>query len=117
MIHKILVIDDHDGWLEALKLYLERHDYQVHTAQDWYIANRLASQNQYDLIISDNQMGEDRNHWGVNILPRLKHRQDNVKTILISLEPVENSPADLFILKELVMEELIPAIGRLNLKT
>jgi DNA-binding NtrC family response regulator len=102
MSKKILLVDDSRPMLDALSQLLKGQGYEVHTAEDWYVACKLAHENQgyYDLIVSDNQLGENPQHWGVNLLPILTRKlQNQAKTILISTEPVEDHPADAFVLK------------------
>ncbi len=109
----ILVIDDHAEMLSAVRAILEGAGYVVHTAEDWYIAGQMSNNNTYDLILSDNQLGENRNHWGTNLIPRLKRHQPQAKTVLMSTDEVLDHPADAFILKLKLGSELVPLIKSL----
>lgn len=50
---KILFIEDEDIFLEMFGKSLESEGYQVEYAQNGVVGNRMATENQYDLIITD----------------------------------------------------------------
>ncbi len=106
MAKTILVIEDEEQYRNTLRKYLEHVGFTIHTAvpvllddDGWFAAGQLCNLNRYDLIIADNQLGKNRSHWGIHLIPRLKRVQKQAKTILMSSEQVEVHPADRFFLK------------------
>ena len=57
---RILVVDDDQGLLQAMRSMLEHHEHEVHTAQDARTALDRVNEHDYDLILADYKMpGED----------------------------------------------------------
>ena len=57
---RILVVDDEKVMVKGLKFNLENEGYQVECAYDGAAAVELAREGQFDLIILDLMMPEDR---------------------------------------------------------
>ena len=112
-MQKVLIIDDYEGLLTSLQLMLTDAGYETHTAKDHFEANQLCSENEFSLIICDNQMGEEVRHWGINLIPRLKRYQPQAKTILMSADEIAEHPADHFIQKSYIGSDLIPLVKSL----
>lgn len=112
-MHKVLIIDDYEGILKSLQAMMTDAGYEAHIAQDHFQAGQLCRRNSYSLIISDNQMGMETRHWGINLIPRLKKWQPEAKTILMSADDITEHPADYFIAKSHLATDLIPLVRSL----
>ncbi|MBJ6363485.1 response regulator transcription factor [Paenibacillus sp. GCM10012307] len=68
-IQRILVVDDEERIRRLLKMYLEKEGYQIEEAEDGESALRMASANDYDLILLDVMLpGID----GIEVCSRLR---------------------------------------------
>ena len=123
MVHKtsILIIEDEEKILTALKDFLEYHDFKVAVAADGLEAERTAAGKDFDLILLD------------LMLPKIsgeqlcsKWRRDGLQTPVIMLtakgqekEKVEglNLGADDYITKPFSLEELLARINAVLRRT
>ncbi|SEN23487.1 response regulator transcription factor [Paenibacillus sp. OV219] len=68
-LHRILVVDDEERIRRLLKMYLEKEGYIIEEAEDGETALRLATANDYDLILLDVMLpGID----GIEVCSRLR---------------------------------------------
>ena len=118
MIKRILVVDDDQQICEGLRLNLIDLGYEVHTANNWYMAGKLSRLNEYDLVISDNILDEEYNHRGIFVIPRVvadqERKGNRTKSILMSQDLVKEHPADMFLQKPFSMEALSETITSLS---
>jgi len=77
----VLVVDDEPALREVLSLRIEDWGYQVTTAADAHDAERLIEESPPDLVLSDVVLPGTS---GVELLKRLKHRDDSLPVILIT---------------------------------
>jgi two-component system response regulator ResD len=68
-VHRILVVDDEERIRRLLKMYLEKEGYYIEEAEDGETALRIASSNDFDLILLDVMLpGID----GIEVCSRLR---------------------------------------------
>lgn len=77
----ILVIDDEEQMLDALKLNLEQSGYQVSTAKTGGEGLALFDTKEYDLVLADLQLPDME---GLDVLRKIKERQPTIEVIIIS---------------------------------
>ena len=77
----ILVIDDEEQMLDALKLNLEQSGYQVSTAKTGAEGLALFNGKDYDLVLSDLQLPDME---GLDVLRKIKEKQATIEVIIIS---------------------------------
>jgi len=77
----ILVIDDDELVLEAVRIVLEGDEHTVSTAMDGIEGMRLVNQHPYDLVITDLIMP---NKEGMGVLIDIKQSFPSLKVIVIS---------------------------------
>lgn len=118
MIKRILVVDDDQQICEGLRLNLSDLGYEVHTANDWYMAGKMSRLNEYDLIISDNILDAVYYHRGIFVIPRIvadqERKGNRTRSILMSQDSVLDHPADIFLQKPFNIEVLSQAIASLS---
>ncbi|MBC8239113.1 MAG: response regulator [Alphaproteobacteria bacterium] len=78
---RILVIDDDDLVRETIKLGLESAHYQVVEANDGAVGLKIASQDEFDLVITDILMP---NKEGIETIQELRRARPTLKIIAIS---------------------------------
>jgi len=109
---KVLVVDDNQVYADQVADFLRINGHKVKQVYSGREAVRIVkdtwkSQDRIDLLITDQQIGEERAFWGSEIIQRIKDRiHPDIKSILMSSEPVETHSADTFLLKEFALEEL-----------
>ncbi|MCI0747686.1 MAG: response regulator, partial [Verrucomicrobia subdivision 3 bacterium] len=106
---KILVIENHEDTLEAMKIYLEMEGHSVETATTMQAALEAASRQRFDLVITDIGL-PDGDGWE---LVRKLHERGPTRAVAMSgygwKEDVEKSRAAGFeahLLKPLKVAEL-----------
>jgi two-component system, NtrC family, response regulator HydG len=77
----ILVIDDEEPMLDALKLNLEQAGYSVSTARSGEEGLALFDSNDYDLVLCDLQLPDKQ---GTEVLMQLKEKRPSIEVIIIS---------------------------------
>jgi DNA-binding NtrC family response regulator len=77
----ILVIDDEEGILDALKLNLERSGYIVSTAKSGQEGLALFNNHDYDMVLCDLQLPDMS---GTDVLRELKLKRPSIEVIIIS---------------------------------
>jgi two-component system response regulator PilR (NtrC family) len=82
MAARVLVCDDEAGLREMLEVLLRRAGYEVETAASCRAAReRLASEQSYDLVITDLAMPDGS---GMQVLEAAKRRDDSLQVIMIT---------------------------------
>ena len=113
--HKILVVDDEEIVLVALRETLTRAGYDVSTARDPIPALELMAQRQFAVIISDQQMSS---MTGLDFLTQVKQIQPDASRILITavlsldtvIESINRGEIYRFIIKPWLREELLVTV-------
>ncbi|HKV40391.1 MAG TPA: sigma-54 dependent transcriptional regulator [Blastocatellia bacterium] len=77
----ILVIDDEEQMLDALRLNLEQQGYKVSTANTGGEGLALFEGADYDLVLADLQLPDME---GLEVLRRIKEKQTSIEVIIIS---------------------------------
>lgn len=112
----ILVVDDEPDITETYALYLEFSGYEVLTADNPVEAMGIMSTRMPDLIISDCMMPHMD---GVEFSARVRNNPESaaIPIILMSGAPerhnLSSSNYNVFLLKPVLFEQLMPAIRRL----
>jgi CheY-like chemotaxis protein len=70
---RILVVEDHDDTLRAMKLLLTRLGYKVLAAENMTDALRIAEEEQFDILLSDIGLPDGS---GLELLKRIRQRRD-----------------------------------------
>jgi CheY-like chemotaxis protein len=120
----ILLAEDDKSLATMIQKYLEAHtDIIGETTIVWTESGRVArnlilgNPDKFNLIITDNQLGEERNFWGKEIIREIRHRgPKNIKIILMSSESVtqyEDGQAEVFFPKNSeLMQSIIEQIAQ-----
>ena len=78
---RLLIIEDEEQLLDALKRGLTKRGYAVDTAEDGITGSEMAYQNEYDVIILDlNLPGKD----GIEVLKDIRTRSMTTKVLILS---------------------------------
>ena len=78
---RLLIIEDEEQLLDALKKGLMKRGYAVDTAEDGITGSEMAYQNEYDVIILDlNLPGKD----GIEVLEDIRTRSMTTKVLILS---------------------------------
>lgn len=78
---RLLIIEDEEQLLDALKRGLMKRGYAVDTAEDGITGSEMAYQNEYDVIILDlNLPGKD----GIEVLKDIRTRSMTTKVLILS---------------------------------
>ncbi|HYL99293.1 MAG TPA: sigma-54 dependent transcriptional regulator [Blastocatellia bacterium] len=78
---EILVVDDEEQMLDALKLNLQQLGYGVSTARNGSEAVALFAGKEFDLVVADLQLPDME---GIEVLRRIKEKQPTIEVIIIS---------------------------------
>lgn len=79
---KVLVVDDHPGCLDSLRLLLESEGFEVQTAQDGPQALSIAARFQPDVLVVDWRLGPPLD--GIDVAEALQTMNPAPQTIVIS---------------------------------
>lgn len=113
--HRILVVDDEEIVVVALRETLVRSGYQVSTANDPIPALELLQAHQFAVIISDQQMPS---MTGLDFLTRVKQVQPDASRILITavlsldtvIDAINRGEIYRFVIKPWLREELLATV-------
>ncbi|HAV63250.1 MAG TPA: two-component system response regulator [Verrucomicrobiales bacterium] len=114
-LHQILVVDDEEIVLVALRETLRREGYQVDTTTDAVAAIELVRKNQYAAIITDQMMPTLS---GLELLAQVKEIQPDATRILITavlslstvIDAINKGEIYRFIVKPWLREELLVTV-------
>lgn len=81
-VSNILIVDDDPDQCKTLKDILEISNYQVDTASSSQTALGAVKSKQYDLVIIDLVLKEDKN--GVDVFKEMKNVRPEIKALLIT---------------------------------
>ena len=115
---RVLVVDDDAQFLEATRMMLEKHGYEVLTAQDGSQGLMRAERESPDLIVLDVMMPR---RSGFGVLEHLGHRRPTGPRIVVVTgnegsrdeEIARAKGADAFLKKPFEMRELLTAVDSL----
>jgi response regulator RpfG family c-di-GMP phosphodiesterase len=113
--HRVLIVDDEEIVLIALRETLVRAGYQVNTANDPLLALEMLQTQQFAAIISDQQMPS---MLGLDFLSRAKQMQPDASRMLITavlsldtvIEAINRGEIYRFIIKPWLREELLVTV-------
>ncbi len=114
-LHRILVVDDEEIVLVALRETLRREGYQVSTALDALQGLELMKQGQFSVILTDQQMPH---LTGLEFLAQVKKMQPDATRILITavlslntvIDAINKGEIYRFIVKPWLREELLATV-------
>jgi len=81
---RILLVDDEETILFAVKRYLDRLGFAVDCARELEEAEALAAYNHYDLVIADLSLSGDDCHEGLEILRYIRRGCGRVRVVLLT---------------------------------
>jgi DNA-binding NtrC family response regulator len=84
MCHRILIIDDRDSILFAMSEYFTANGYEVDCARKIEEAERLLSDSQYSVVISDLHLNGSEGAEGLEIIGRVRQQFPRTRTILLT---------------------------------
>jgi DNA-binding response OmpR family regulator len=84
MPHRILVLDDEEAILFALREFFTAHGYHVDCARDPREANALASNSTYDLVIADLRLTGTQGAEGLEVLSFVRKLSPHTRTVLLT---------------------------------
>ena len=85
--YKILIAEDDEDIIALLRLYLEKDDYEVLSAEDGLVAYDLLIDENPDLVICDIMMPGIN---GYELVKRIRDSQNNVPIIILSAKNQDN---------------------------
>jgi response regulator RpfG family c-di-GMP phosphodiesterase len=114
-MHRILIVDDEDIVLVALRETLKREGYEVATAPDGILGLERVKKESFSVILSDQQMP---NMTGLEFLSQVKRIQPDATRILITavlslntvIDAINKGEIYRFIVKPWLREELLATI-------
>jgi len=115
---KILLVDDEEGILRVLKIFLQDAGYEVFTADDGKIAAQKTDQTRFDIVLTDIRMpGLD----GISLLKHIKKQSPDTEVIMLTghgdfklaIESLKLDAVD-FISKPIDNDALYIALKRAN---
>ena len=120
MLEKILVVDDVQSILFAMKMYFKANGYDVDCAKDVEEAIALMSKNDYRLLITDLRLTGVDGTEGLELVAYARSRFPTMRTIILTAygwpEIEEQAYAigvDAFLRKPKRLPELAQAVGEL----
>lgn len=83
-IPKVLIVDDEEATIRALKLCISMGDLELDIASAHNSADAFAAiaANQYDIVVADYQLKEKFN--GVDVVKKALEKDPSIKTVLLS---------------------------------
>jgi two-component system, NtrC family, nitrogen regulation response regulator NtrX len=120
-VNNILVIDDDPDQCQTLKDILEENGYQVDTASNSVKALGAVKNKQYDLVIIDLVLKEEKN--GVDVFKEMKNIRPEIKALLFTgygpqeeigliFEAAKAGMFDEILRKPIWPEELLKAVAK-----
>ena len=84
MTKKLLVVDDEESILHAVKRYFARRGFTVDCARELEEAEALATFNEYDVAIVDLSLRDHDGMEGLEIIRYVRHTHPSTRTILLT---------------------------------
>ncbi len=84
MSHRILVVDDEEPILFALREYFTALGYEVDAAREAGEAESCLASRQYDLVIADLRLCGSQGSQGLDVLTSARKRAPKIRTILLT---------------------------------
>ena len=84
MTKKLLIVDDEEPILHAVKRYFARRGFTVDCARELEEAEALATCNEYDLAIVDLSLRDHCGTEGLEVLRYMHSRRPRTRTILLT---------------------------------
>ena len=84
MAHRILVVDDEEPILFALREYFTALGYDVDAAREATEAESFLASAQYDLVIADLRLCGSQGAQGLEVLTSARKHAPNTRTILLT---------------------------------
>ena len=112
-MHRILIIDDEEAILMALRSYLDVRGYAVDVAQDLETAESLVVANDYHAVLTDLRLTGRAGTEGLEIIRFVRENLPQAKTILLTAygSPAVEAEAnalgvDLYVQKPIALSRL-----------
>jgi|SRR5689334_5834269 len=87
----ILIVDDEPNFLIMMKAVLGKRGFEVGAAGDASEALKLLDRERFDFALLDVKLGAES---GIDLLAEVKRRQPNIRAIMVTAYPNEESRAD-----------------------
>jgi CheY-like chemotaxis protein len=120
LTHRILVVDDEEPILFALREYFTALGYEVDGVREPDEAEALLASIRYDLVIADLRLTGTRGAEGLEILARARERTPRTRTILLTAygspeveREAHRRGIDAFLHKPKPLPEVAQIVGRL----
>jgi DNA-binding response OmpR family regulator len=84
MPHRILVVDDEEPILFALREYFTALGYEVDAAREAEEAESCLARTRYDLVIADLRLCGSHGAQGLDVLTRAREHAPSTRTILLT---------------------------------
>jgi len=94
MKKKILIADDNENYRKSVKRFLEDSDYEIKEAGTSDDAIEMAKNEQYDLIITDNDMQDGYKSSGLHLIEEVRKGLNSKTPILLSSSYIPKEVAE-----------------------
>jgi len=81
---RILIVDDEEAILSAMKDYLESYDWSVDCARDVDEAKRLLAGESYSVVIADLRLSPTQAIGGLDLIAHVRERHPSTRTVLLT---------------------------------
>jgi DNA-binding NtrC family response regulator len=81
---RILIVDDEEAILSAMKDYLESFDWEVDCARDVDEARRLLSGESYSVVIADLRLSPTQAIGGLDLITYVREQHPATRTVLLT---------------------------------
>jgi len=120
MDHHILLLDDEEAILRALKRYLSRAGFHVDCATELEEATALISHRHYQVVITDLRLGNGSGTEGLDLLSFARQRSPETARILLTaygttevMQEAEARGAQLILSKPMSLQSIATSIREL----
>jgi CheY-like chemotaxis protein len=82
--NRILIVDDEEAILQAMKDYLESFDWSVDCARDIPEAQSLLEGNHYSVVVADLRLSPTEAIGGLDVIARVRRDRPDTRTVLLT---------------------------------
>jgi len=84
LAQRILIVDDEEAILSAMKDYLESFDWKVDCARSIVEANQLLDGGTYSVVVADLRLSPTEAIGGLEVIARVRREQPDTRTLLLT---------------------------------
>ena len=84
MAQRILIVDDEEAILSAMKDYLESYEWAVDCARDVGEAEALLAQARYAVVIADLRLSPTQAIGGLDLIAHVREKYPTTRTVLLT---------------------------------